>query len=69
MRMPRIGVTRLFEPGDRLIGTRLQQMHASELEIPKADLRIAAAEPDDALHERDYLLYRTSEQLAKAEAG
>ncbi len=38
-RMCRIGAARLFEPDDRLVGARLQQMHVPNPEIPNADRR------------------------------
>src|SRR5215472_12154343 len=60
-RMCRHGVARLFEPDDRLVCARLQQMHSPNRLVPNAELRIAGAEPDSPLYERDRLFYRTSE--------
>jgi hypothetical protein len=47
--MSRIGVAPLFEPDDRLVRTRLQQMHLPDLGIPIAELGITGAEPDGSL--------------------
>jgi len=46
----------LFEPHDRLVAARLQQMHVPYAEIEMADSGIAGTEPDSLLFERDDLL-------------
>ena len=66
--MCRSSVARLFEPDDRLVRVRLQQMHHPDLLIENADEGIAGAEPDGLLLERDRLLYRPGEELALAES-
>ncbi len=38
----RMGAARFFEPHDRLVGARLQQMHVPNPVIPFADFGIAA---------------------------
>ena len=53
----RLAAACLFEPNDRLIGARLQQMHKPDPAIPKPNGRIVGAEADGLLLERDYLLY------------
>ena len=53
------GATCLFEPVDRLVGLRLQQMHGSNQEIERANERIARAEANGLLHERGHLVQRT----------
>src|SRR6266852_1414111 len=65
--MCRHGAARLFEPNDRLVRARPQQMRLRDLAIPNAELRITGAEPYGLLHERDRLLYRPGFKLALAE--
>ena len=69
LRVRRSGVARLFAPDDRLVGARLQQMHAPDPAIEKADLGIARTEPDGLLLGRDQLLDRPGHELAPAEMG
>jgi hypothetical protein len=57
VRQFRIGAARPFEPQDRLVGARLQQMDEPNPKIPTGDLGVAGAEPDGLLLERDYFLY------------
>src|SRR5437016_5222709 len=45
-RKSRIGAPRLFDPKDRLSGTRLQQMNHANPPIPIDDARITRAEAD-----------------------
>ena len=45
----RIGAARFFEPDDRLVGARLQQMREPDPVIPIADAGIAGAEADGLL--------------------
>ena len=68
-RKSRTGVARLFEPEDRLISMRLQQMYVPNPLIPNGDSRIARAEADGLLDERDHLLYRPGQEFAPAESG
>ena len=46
----------LFEPHDRLVAARLQQMHVPYVKIEMADPGIARTEPDCLPLERDDLL-------------
>src|SRR5271167_1924165 len=62
--MFRHGTARFFEPQDRLISARLRQMHAPNPRIIFADEGIAGTEADGLFYERDYLLYRSSKELA-----
>src|SRR5215831_4859767 len=64
----RTGTARFFEPQDCLVRARLQQMHEPNLPIPNAEQRIAWAEPDGALDQRDRLLDRAAIELALAES-
>src|SRR3984893_328059 len=66
-KFPRAGAP-LFEPQDRLVGARLQQMHEPNPGIPKSNVKIAGAEPEGLLLERDYLLYGPGQPLAPAES-
>jgi len=65
--MSRNRIPRLFEPDDRFLGARLQQMRHSYLLEPNAELRITRAEPDGTLDERDRLFDRPGVELALAE--
>ena len=60
----RQGAARFFEPNDRLVRARLQQMHQPDLLIPISQGSIAGAEPDGLLDERDRVVYRPGEELA-----
>ena len=48
-RMNGIGVTRLFEPRDRLVGARLQQVDCANSLIPNTDQRITGAKAEGLL--------------------
>src|SRR6516165_9087006 len=63
-RQPRIGVARPFEPGDRVVDARFQQMDHADPPTPIRQARITWAETDRLLLSRDRLLDRTSEKLA-----
>ena len=52
----RHGAIRLFEPDDRLVCVRLQQMHSSNEIVVPADAGIARAEANGLLPERDHLI-------------
>jgi hypothetical protein len=54
--MGRHRVARLFEPDDRLVGARLQQMHQSDGLVPDAELGIAGTEPNGSFYKRDRLI-------------
>jgi hypothetical protein len=58
------GATRPFEPRDRLVRARLQEMHMPDPHIEIADAGIERTEPDGLLRERDYFLDRPGQQLA-----
>ena len=62
-------VSRLFQPADRVLRVRLQQMRSPDLVVPDPELRITGAEPDGPLYERDRLLDRAGVELALAESG
>ena len=66
--MSRIRVTRFFEPEDRCIEARLQQMHNPNPPIPVGDLAVSGAEANGLLHKRDYFLYGPGLQLAVGES-
>ena len=66
--MCRSVIARPFEPVDRLVRVRLQQMHERDLPIPKAERGITRAEPNGLLYQRDRLLYRPAIELALAES-
>ena len=53
----RRGAARFFEPDDRLVGKRLQQMHSPDEVVPPTDSGIARAEANGLLDERDHLVY------------
>ena len=55
-RMCRVLAACLFEPGDRLICVRLQEMHVANLLVPNAERRVTRAEPDSTLDEGDRLI-------------
>ena len=57
----------LFEPDDRLMVARLQQMHHPDGPVPNTDLRVAGAAADGLLHERDHLVNEPGEELAPAQ--
>src|SRR6516225_6830146 len=59
---------RFFEPDDRLVEMRLQQMHGPNQQVANADQRIAGAQADGFLRERDHILYRSAIELAPGEA-
>ena len=61
------GRARSFEPEDRVVGARLQQMRSANLAVPPADARIAGAKADGLLRERDRLVRRTGVDPAPAE--
>ena len=61
------GATRPFEPRDRLVRARLQQMHMPDPHIKIADAGIARTEPDGLLREWDYFIHRLGQQLAIGE--
>jgi len=66
-RLGRTGSARLFEPDDRLVGARLQQMHHSDSTVPGADIGVAGTKPYGLLHERGHFLYRPGGELAQSE--
>jgi hypothetical protein len=68
-RARRIGFARLFEPHNRLVGTRLQQMGDPDPGIHIADEGIAGAEAEGLFLQRNYLLYWSGVQLAISESG
>ena len=68
VRLGRHGAARFFEPPDRLVGLRLQQMHDPNLVVTNADQRIAGAEADGLLRQWDHLLYRPGIEFAPREA-
>ena len=49
-RFGRTGAAASFEPDDRLIGARLEQMHHPNRAVPSTDLGVAGAEADGLLH-------------------
>ena len=63
----RISATGFFEPNDRLVCARFQQMHSPYPVITIVDSGIAGAESDGLLEEWDHLLYRPGVKLAPAE--
>src|SRR5438132_8402461 len=65
--MRRGGVACPFAPDDRLLGVRLQQMHAADAAIEKADLRVAGTEPNGSFLGWDKLVNRPGHELAPAE--
>jgi len=66
--MCRSVVSRLFQPEDRLVRARLQQMHVPDLLVPDPELGITGAEPNCSLYERDRLLEGAGVELALAES-
>ena len=66
--MCRSVVSRLFQPEDRLVRVRLQQMHVPDLLVPDPELGITGAEPNCSLYERDRLLEGAGVELALAES-
>ena len=52
----RRGVARFFEPDDRLVGVRLQEMHGSNQVIERPNDRITRAEANGLLHQQDHLV-------------
>src|SRR6516165_10060254 len=66
-RQLRNGVACSFEPRDRLVGARLQQIYVPNRAIKMADAGVAGTEPDGLLLKRDYFFYRPSRQLAPCE--
>ena len=67
-RIFRIGAAGLFEPGNCLIDTRLQQIYFANPVIHQGDIGIARAEAKRPLNERDYLLYNPGVELAVGES-
>src|ERR1700730_300295 len=68
-RLSRNGIACPFQPDDRLVGARLQQMNVPDPRIPISYVGVAGAEADGLLLGRDRLLYRPGEALAPAEIG
>ena len=64
-----IEIARLFEPRDRLVGARLQQMDDANPEIPDTEQIIARAETDGLLVQRDCILDQARLKLAPAQRG
>jgi hypothetical protein len=62
------GVARLFQPYNRLIDVRLQQMCVPYPAIHTAGVRIARVEAEGLLLQRDYLLYGPTINLHSARA-
>ena len=54
-RVCRTGGARLFEPGDRFVGARLQQMRCPNQKAPNAEASIARTEANGLLDDRDDL--------------
>jgi hypothetical protein len=67
LRMPRIEVARLFEPRDRLVCARLQQMEDADPEIPDTQQVVAGAEADRLLVKRDRVLDQPGLKLTLGE--
>src|SRR6516164_2269085 len=63
-RYTRQGVARFFEPHDRLVGVRLQQMYGTNEVAKRADAGITRAQANGLLHERDHLVDRPDVELA-----
>src|SRR5262249_20361491 len=59
----RLSAAPLFEPGDRLVDARLQQIHEADPSISPPYVRIAGAESDGLLGKRYGLLIRASGQV------
>src|SRR5215471_16855535 len=58
----------LFQPGDGLVGARLQQMYEADPGIPPPYARVAGAQPDGLLGKRNSLLIRAAgQELAHAQ--
>jgi len=68
-RISRIGGARLFEPNNRLLGARLQQMNHANSPVPITDVGITRAEADGLLLGRKRLLCRPGVKFARAECG
>ena len=69
-RIPGIGATRLFEPRDRLVGARLEQMHSPNIVVSNSNRGVAGAEANGLLLELYCLGVGTARQeLAEAETG
>jgi hypothetical protein len=66
-RIGRTGIARFFEPADRLLGARLQQMDRPDQLIPVSDPGVAGATAQGLLLERDHLVYRSRVELAQAQ--
>src|SRR6516162_6856736 len=66
-RVCRSMVTCLFEPHDRFVYARFQQMYLADRLPPNAKLRITWAEPDGPFHEWDRLFDMSRVELALAE--
>ena len=65
----RKGTFSFFEPKDRVVDIRLEQMGFANPKIPIAEQRIARAEPNGLLQERNSLLNRPDVDLASADIG
>src|SRR5205823_10407089 len=66
--MCRSMASRLFQPDDRLVRVRLQQMRIPDLFIPDPELGITGAEPNGSLYERDRLLDEAGVEFTLAES-
>lgn len=64
-----IGITRLFEPRDRLVSARLQQVNVSKVLIPVAYERVARTQAECLLLQWDCLLKRADPKLAISDIG
>jgi hypothetical protein len=67
-RVLRVGNARLFEPEDRLVNARFEQMGFANPEIISVDLWIARTKADGSLLGWDELLYRPGHEFAPAES-
>jgi len=63
----RHGAARFFEPDDRVVGARLQQMYSPNQEVPVSDVGIAGIEANGLLGDRDHLVYKPGVEFASAE--
>src|SRR6266446_7588074 len=69
MRMLREAATCLFEPDDRVVQPRLQQIYFAGSDISHPNEGIARAQANELLLECDRVLQRPCKVLALAEAG
>ena len=58
---------RFFEPDDRLVGARLQQVHLPDLTVEITTMRFTGAEPHGSFDKRDRLLDGPGKELALAD--